>query len=42
MDRLHETGYSSSPRSKAKSMVFTEEGPVEARRLLEDLFSAEG
>jgi len=26
MDRLHERGYISDPRSKAKSVVFSEEG----------------
>ena len=39
MDRLHEKGYISDPQSKAKSVVFTEEGLERARRLLEALFS---
>ena len=39
MNRLHEKGFISDPRSKAKSVVFTEEGLAEARRLLEHLFS---
>lgn len=40
MDRLHEKGFISDPRSKAKSVVFTETGLEESRRLLEELFSA--
>jgi Domain of unknown function (DUF6429) len=38
MDRLHEKGYISNPQSKAKSVVFTEEGLERAARLLEVLF----
>jgi Domain of unknown function (DUF6429) len=38
MDRLHEKGYISTPQSKAKSVVFTEEGLERAERLLEALF----
>jgi hypothetical protein len=38
MARLHEKGYISNPQSKAKSVVFTEEGLVRAERLLEALF----
>ena len=38
MNRLHEKGYISDPVGKAKSVVFTEEGLREARRLLEELF----
>ncbi len=38
MDRLHEAGYISDPRSKAKSVVFTEEGLERSQRLLEELF----
>ena len=41
MNRLHEKGFISDPRGKAKSVVFTEEGLAEARKLLEELFSAE-
>ena len=40
MNRLHERGFISNPRGKAKSIVFTEEGLLEARRLLDELFSA--
>lgn len=39
MNRLHEDGYISDPRGKAKSIVFTEEGLQQAERLLEQLFS---
>jgi len=38
MNRLHERGYISDPRSKAKSVVFTEEGLERSQRLLEELF----
>jgi hypothetical protein len=38
MDRLHEKGYISDPRSKAKSVVFTKEGKERAEELLEKLF----
>ena len=37
--RLHEKGYISDPRGKAKSIVFTEEGLRQAQRLLEEIFS---
>lgn len=39
MNRLHENGYISDPRGKAKSIVFTEEGLRQAELLLEQLFS---
>jgi hypothetical protein len=38
MDRLHQSGYFSDPRGKAKSVVFTEKGLEESKRLLEKLF----
>lgn len=38
MDRLHERGFISDPRGKAKSVVFTAEGLKEAERLLKSLF----
>lgn len=38
MNRLHEQGMISDPRSKAKSVVFTEEGMERAKQLLEELF----
>jgi Domain of unknown function (DUF6429) len=41
MNRLHEKGFISDPRSKAKSVVFTEAGLEEARRILEQMFSSE-
>jgi hypothetical protein len=41
MNRLHAKGYISDPRGKAKSVVFTEDGLEEARRLLIALFSSE-
>ena len=40
MDRLHEKGMISNPASKAKSVVFTEEGLREAERLFKELFAA--
>lgn len=39
LNRLHEKGFISDPRGKAKSVVFTEEGLREANRLLDELFS---
>ena len=36
MNRLHEKGYISDPRSKAKSVVFTEDGLTRAAHLLEE------
>lgn len=38
MDRLYEKGYISDPVGRAKSVVFTEEGLNESRRLLGVLF----
>jgi hypothetical protein len=38
MDRLHQRGFITDPRGKAKSMVFTEEGLERAERLLRELF----
>ena len=38
MDRLHEKGFITDPRGKAKSVVFTEEGLERAERLLNELF----
>jgi hypothetical protein len=40
MDRLHAKGFISNPASKAKSVVFTEEGLREAERLCRELFAA--
>ena len=39
LNRLHEKGFISNPRGKAKSVVFTEKGLLEAQRLLEKLFA---
>ena len=41
MNRLHEKGFISDPRGKAKSVVFTEAGLDQAKRLLEQSFSSE-
>jgi hypothetical protein len=40
MNRLHAKGFISDPRGKTKSVVFTETGLSEARRLLDALFSS--
>ena len=40
MNRLHHKGFISDPRGKTKSVVFTETGLREARRLLQVLFSS--
>ena len=40
LDRLHAKGMISNPASKAKSVVFTEEGLREAERLFKELFAA--
>jgi hypothetical protein len=39
MNRLHEQGYISDPRSKTKSVVLTVEGLARSRQLFEQLFS---
>src|SRR6266567_2455713 len=38
MNRLHEQGFITDPRGKAKSVVFTEEDFERAKCLLEELF----
>jgi DNA-binding PadR family transcriptional regulator len=38
LNRLHEKGFISDPRGKAKSVVLTEKGLIEAQYLLEKLF----
>jgi hypothetical protein len=38
MNRLHDRGYISDPRGRAKSVLFTEDGLARAERLLADLF----
>ena len=42
MDRLHAKGYISDPKSKAKSVVLTEEGMARARELFGRHFRGEG
>lgn len=39
LDRLHQQGYISDPKSKAKSVILTEEGEQRATQLLERLFA---
>jgi len=38
MNRLHEKGFISNPLGKAKSVIFTEEGLAQAKKLAEELF----
>jgi hypothetical protein len=38
LNRLHERGLITDPKSKAKSVIFTEEGLESAQRLFEKLF----
>lgn len=40
LDRLHERGYISDPRSKAKSVVMTEKGAQRSRELFERRFGS--
>jgi hypothetical protein len=42
LDRLHAKGYISDPKSKAKSVVMTEEGARRARELFEKHFATKG
>jgi len=42
LDRLHQKGYISDPKSKAKSVVVTEEGAKRSRELFESYFGSEG
>ncbi len=42
MDRLHEKGYISNPKSKAKSVALSDEGARRAEELFKKHFSAEG
>ena len=39
MDRLHEKGFISDPKSKSKSVLVTEEGQKTAKELFERYFS---
>ena len=40
MDRLHNKGFISDPKSKAKSVLVTEEGQKVAKELFEKYFSS--
>jgi hypothetical protein len=40
MSRLHEKAFISDPVGKAKSVLFTEEGLAESKRLFEEMFGA--
>jgi len=40
MDRLHQKGFISDPKSKAKSVLVTEEGQKAAKELFEKFFSS--
>lgn len=42
MNRLYERGMICDPRNKAKSVIFTDKGLAESRRLLEKLFGKPG
>jgi Domain of unknown function (DUF6429) len=42
LDRLHEKGYISDPKSKAKSVLMTEEGAKRAHELFEKHFGIRG
>jgi len=42
MERLHAKGYISDPKSRAKSVVFSEEGERRARELFERHFGPKG
>ena len=39
MNRLHEKGYISDPKSKAKSVAITEEGLAKSKELFERIFT---
>ncbi len=39
LNRLYEKGLISNPKSKAKSVILTDEGKIKARELFEKLFS---
>jgi hypothetical protein len=40
LDRLHKKGYISDPKSKAKSVLMTEEGATRAQQLFEKHFKS--
>lgn len=39
LDRLHEKGYISDPKSKAKSVIITDQGAEQAKKLFEQMFT---
>ncbi|MFZ1032226.1 MAG: DUF6429 family protein, partial [Candidatus Acidiferrales bacterium] len=39
MDRLHKKGYISDPKSKAKSVIMTEDGARRAKKLFQKNFA---
>jgi hypothetical protein len=39
LDRLHELGYIDDPKSKAKSVLLTQEGMRRSRELFDELFA---
>ncbi len=39
LDRLHEKGFITDPKSKAKSVIFTEEGLKESQRVFQRSFA---
>jgi hypothetical protein len=41
LDRLHERGYISDPKTKAKSVLLTEDGERQARELFARLFGVD-
>jgi len=41
MDRLHDKGYISDPKSKSKSVALTEQGAAKSRELFEKHFGIE-
>jgi hypothetical protein len=42
MGRLHEKGFISDPKGKAKSVEFSEEGLAESERLFHEMFGRRG
>ncbi len=41
MNRLHQNGFIADPKSKAKSVVVTEQGKKESERLFGEMFGAQ-
>ena len=42
LHRLHEKGYITDPRGRAKSVILTDEGLKHSKRMLEELFGKPG